>query len=179
MLLIEHENLAPVLLAEPLEPFLSESRPAIRVGPDERGHVPGIPGIHHGAESLAADVQAPADFLDELDGGQSARSTEWFQRQPLVLQLRSLAGAADATLSHDLPRPEWPGPLMSEGQDLLFGIIATTGDRPTGGLESALPIPTLDCRDVDPEHMGNLMMGEGAIHGPCYTLLGAEEQTRI
>jgi len=59
MFLIEHENLAPVLLAEPLEPFLSESRPAIRVGPDERGHVPGIPGIHHGAESLAADVQAP------------------------------------------------------------------------------------------------------------------------
>ena len=159
VLLVEDKNLAPVLLAESLEPLITKSSPSALMGQNQRADFPGLHVIHQRQKLFATEVHAPADFLDERDVGESACGTELFQRQPLVLQIRSLALAADAAISHDLPSPGWPEPLMSEGQDLVFGIIATACGRPFGRFEPILPIPTLDCLDVDPEQMGNLMTG--------------------
>ena len=140
------------------------------MGQNQRADFPGIDGIHQGQKPLAAEVHAATDFLDKLHIGEPACSTELFQCEPLVLQIGPLALAADAAIGHDLPSIGHPGPLVPEGQNLIFGIIATACGRPTSRLESALAIPPLNRLAVHIEHVSDFMTSECAFSALHYTL---------
>ncbi len=170
MLLVANKNLLSVLLAESLAPLLTKPRQPVFMGQNHRANFSGIHCVHHDQKLLAAAVHAPTNFLDKLHVGEAACRTKLFQGTPLVLQIGPLTLATDPAIGDRLTwtrRDRW---LMSKGQNLVFGIIATACGRPTSRLESALAIPPLNRLAVHIEHVSDFMTSECAFSALHYTL---------